>query len=122
MVSRLAKPQRGQVNTDSRIISLIAASLHYRRRIARIRGGAGQRLGFCFVWIVSHNGSPLREIDLDIAHAGNFFKRLPDRNRTDRAGHVLDIERDVLGVAAIAIRGSAARAKINSLRIRESFQ
>jgi len=44
MVSCLAKPQCGQVSTDSRMTALIFASLLHRGRIARVLRGFGRSL------------------------------------------------------------------------------
>lgn len=76
--------------------TLITASFPYGRGIARVRGRLGERLGLDFVGIIGYSDRFLVEIDLDGAHPRHFFQGFPDRNWTQFARHVLDVERDGL--------------------------
>lgn len=94
MVSGLAKPQRGQVSTDSRTMALIVTSLLHCGGVSRVRGRLSQCLGLGLIGIVGDGRRLLVEIDLDVTHAGHLLQRLLDRDRTESARHVLHVERD----------------------------
>ena len=80
MVSDLAKPQCGQVSTDSGTTSLIEISLPHHRGIAGVCGRAGQGFRLGLVRVIGDDRRLPGEIDLDGAHAGDFLERLLHRD------------------------------------------
>src|SRR5579859_2849920 len=88
MVSSRANPQRGQVSTDSRTVSLIALLLPHRGWKARVCGRVDQCVWLGLVRVVGDRYRFLVVVDLDRAHSTDLLQRLFDRDWAGCAGHI----------------------------------